>query len=68
MARLQCLILAQLYAIQRADWNDLYQFKSVAVGIALRLGLNMSQKRFVMGALSTETRKKVLWTLYTIDW
>src|SRR5690606_32538908 len=33
-----------------------------------RLGLHQSQKRFSFGALTIETRKKVFWTLYTVDW
>lgn len=68
MVRLQCLLMAQIYAVQRGDWDDLCQFKSTAVGLALRLGLHLSQKRFAMGALTAETRKKVFWTLYTLDW
>jgi hypothetical protein len=65
---LQCLILAQIYCIQKADYSKLQVYKSVATGMSHRLGLHQSQKRFALGALTGETRKKVFWTLYTLDW
>lgn len=46
----------------------LLRYKGSAVALAYRLGLNQSQKRFAFGALTRETRKKVFWTLYTLDW
>ena len=65
---LQCLILAQIYCIQKADYARLQTYKSVAIGLSHRLGLHQSQRRFALGALTGETRKKVFWTLYTLDW
>ncbi|KAI9694633.1 MAG: hypothetical protein M1822_000249 [Bathelium mastoideum] len=64
---LQCLLLAQIYCIQKADYARLQTYKSVAIGLSHRLGLHQSQKRFALGALTGETRKKVFWTLYTLD-
>ncbi|PNY28917.1 Transcriptional activator protein acu-15 [Tolypocladium capitatum] len=65
---LQCLILALLYCTMRADSKRLQHYKSVAVGLSHRLGLHQSQKRFSeFGALTLETRKRVFWTLYTLD-
>ncbi|GJN76325.1 hypothetical protein PLICBS_010437 [Purpureocillium lilacinum] len=67
MSTLQCFILALLYCTMRADNKRLQHYKSVAVGLSHRLGLHQSQKRFSFGALTLETRKKVFWTLYTLD-
>ncbi|SPN97462.1 related to transcription activator protein acu-15 [Cephalotrichum gorgonifer] len=64
---LQCLILALMYCTVRADYKRLQHYKGIAVGLSHRLGLHQSQKRFSFGALTIETRKKVFWTLYTID-
>lgn len=68
MLTLQCLVLALMYCTVRADYKRLQHYKGVAVGLSHRLGLHQSQKRFSFGALTTETRKKVFWTLYTLDW
>lgn len=65
---LQCLILALIYCTVRADYKRLQHYKGIAIGLSHRLGLHQSQKRFSFGALTIETRKKVFWTLYTIDW
>ncbi|OWO97713.1 transcription factor Cys [Marssonina coronariae] len=64
---LQCLVLAIMYCTSKADYTRLQHYKSIAVGLSHRLGLHQSQKRFSFGALATETRKKVFWTLYTLD-
>ncbi|KAH0611070.1 uncharacterized protein H6S33_011497 [Morchella sextelata] len=56
---LQCLVLAQLYCISKGDYARLLQYKSLAVGIVLRLGLNQSQKKFSLGALGGEMRKRM---------
>lgn len=64
---LQCLVLAILYCSMRADYKRLQYYKGVAIGLSHRLGLHQSQKRFSFGALTIETRKKVFWTLYTLD-
>lgn len=68
MSTLQCLILALLYCAIRADNKRVQHFKGLAIGLSHRLGLHQSQKRFSFGALTLETRKKVFWTLYTLDW
>lgn len=68
MNTLQSLILAMMYCMMRADYKRLQHYKGIAVGLSHRLGLHQSQKRFSFGALTTETRKKVFWTLYTLDW
>ncbi|KAH7357825.1 transcriptional activator protein acu-15 [Plectosphaerella cucumerina] len=67
MATLQCLVLALMYCTVRADYKRLQHYKGIAVGLSHRLGLHQSQKRFSFGALTIETRKKVFWTLYTLD-
>ncbi|KAI1462510.1 fungal-specific transcription factor domain-containing protein [Annulohypoxylon moriforme] len=67
MNTLQCLVLALMYCTIRADYKRLQHYKGVAVGLSHRLGLHQSQKRFSFGALTIETRKKVFWTLYTLD-
>ncbi|KAH8671116.1 fungal-specific transcription factor domain-containing protein [Xylariales sp. PMI_506] len=67
MNTLQCLILALMYCSIRADYKRLIHYKGVAVALSHRLGLHQSQKRFSFGALTIETRKKVFWTLYTLD-
>jgi hypothetical protein len=68
MMTLQCLVLALMYCTVRADYKRLQHYKGIAVGLSHRLGLHQSQKRFSFGALTIETRKKVFWTLYTLDW
>ncbi|RGP59378.1 transcriptional activator acu-15 [Fusarium longipes] len=67
MNTLQCLTLALLYCTMRADYKRLQHYKAIAISLSHRLGLHQSQKRFSFGALTTETRKKVFWTLYTLD-
>lgn len=65
---LQCLVLAQIYCLQKADYARLLKYKGLAISLSHRLGLHQSQKRFALGALTSETRKKVFWTLYSLDW
>lgn len=65
---LQCLVLALLYCTVRGDHRSLQHYKSIAVGLSHRLGLHQSQKRLGLGALALETRKRVFWSLYTLDW
>ncbi|KAI0182464.1 fungal-specific transcription factor domain-containing protein [Xylaria flabelliformis] len=67
MHTLQCLVLALVYCTIRADYKRLQHYKAIAVGLSHRLGLHQSQKRFSFGTLTIETRKKVFWTLYTLD-
>lgn len=68
LATLQCLVLALIFCIAKADYNRLQHLKGIAIGLSHRLGLHQSQKRFSFGALTIETRKKIFWTLYTVDW
>lgn len=68
LATLQCLVLAQIYCLLKADYARLLKYKGLAVGLSQRLGLHQSQKGFALGALTCETRKKVFWSLYTVDW
>lgn len=68
LGTLQCLILALIYCIKKGDYLRLQHYKGIAVGLSHRLGLHQSQNRFSLGALTIETRKKVFWTLYTVDW
>ncbi|KAL2266253.1 hypothetical protein VTJ83DRAFT_5605 [Remersonia thermophila] len=67
MMTLQCLLLALMYCSIRADYKRLQHYKGIAIGLSHRLGLHQSQKRFSFGVLTTETRKRVFWTLYTLD-
>ncbi|KAL8946121.1 MAG: hypothetical protein Q9222_007439 [Ikaeria aurantiellina] len=67
LATLQCLVLAQMFCIAKADYNKLLHYKGVAVSLSHRLGLHQSQKRFSLDPLTTETRKRVFWCLYTLD-
>lgn len=53
--------------MQKGDCSQLLTYKALAISLSARLGLHQSQKRFALGTLSCETRKKVFWTLYTID-
>ncbi|MCJ1402994.1 hypothetical protein MMC11_006216 [Xylographa trunciseda] len=67
LSTLQCLVLALIHCIVKGDHSRLMHYKGVAVTLSHRLGLHQSQKRFSFGALTRETRKKVLWSLYTLD-
>lgn len=67
VATLQCLVLAQIFCLLKADYSRLLKYKGLAIGLSQRLGLHQSQKRFALGALTCETRKKVFWSLYTVD-
>lgn len=67
LSTLQCLVLAQIYCMAKGDYNKLLYYTGVAVNLSHRLGMHQSQKRFDFGALTRETRKKVFWTLYTLD-
>lgn len=68
MATLQVLILAQIFCIQKGELTRLLTYKGLATTLSARLGLHQSQQRFALGTLTSETRKKVFWTLYTVDW
>ncbi|PFH55948.1 hypothetical protein XA68_17334 [Ophiocordyceps unilateralis] len=60
---LQCLVLAVLYCTLLGDNRRLQYYKSLAVGLSHRLGLNPGQKRFPVW----RTREMVSLTLYTLD-
>lgn len=68
MATLQVLVLAQIFCIQQGELTRLLTYKGLSTTLSARLGLHQSQKRFALGTLTCETRKKVFWTLYTVDW
>ena len=68
MATLQALLLAQIFCVQKGDLTSLLTYKGLSTTLSARLGLHQSQKRFTLGTLTAETRKKVFWTLYTVDW
>lgn len=68
IATLQSLVLAQIFCLLRADYSRVLKYKGLAVGLSQRLGLHQSQKRFALDALTSETRKKLFWSLYTVDW
>ncbi|EMC99179.1 hypothetical protein BAUCODRAFT_120474 [Baudoinia panamericana UAMH 10762] len=67
MGTLQALVLAQIYCVQQGDLTRLLTYKGLSTTLSARLGLHQSQKRFALGTLTCETRKKVFWTLYTVD-
>ena len=68
MESLQALLLAQIFCVQQGDLKSLLTYKGLSITLSVRLGLHQSQKRFALGTLTCETRKKVFWTLYTVDW
>lgn len=68
LATLQCLLLAQMSCLQNGDYARLLKYKGLATSLSQRLGLHQTQKRFALGTLTCETRKKLFWTLYTLDW
>ena len=68
IASLQCLVLAHIFCLQKGDYTALSRYRGLAVSLAQRLGLQQSQKRYAFGALTRETRKRIFWTLYTLDW
>ena len=63
----QCLVLAQLYCFVSSDYERLAQYKSLCVGIVLRLGLHRAQKDFTNNALLAELDKRVFWCVYCLD-
>lgn len=67
MPTLQALVLAQIFCILQGDYTALLTYKGLSTTLSARLGLHQSQKRFTLGTLTCETRKKVFWTLYTVD-
>lgn len=68
LTTLQCLVLAQVYCLLKGNYSLVLKYKGLAVSLSQRLGLHQPQKGFALGALASETRKKVFWSLYTVDW
>lgn len=68
MATLQALVLAQIFCLQQGDYTSVLTYKGLSTSLSARLGLQQSQNQFHLGTLTRETRKKVFWTLYTVDW
>jgi hypothetical protein len=64
---LQCLVLAQLFCLLKGDNSRLLKYRSIAIGLSQRLGLQQLQKRYSFGPLVAETRKRTFWTQYTLD-
>lgn len=64
---LQCLVLAQIYCMTKADYRDLVRYRALAIGICHQLGLHQSHKQFALDPLTGETRKKVFWCQYALD-
>lgn len=67
LATLQCLLLAQIYCIAKADYQTLLYYRSIAIAMSHRIGVHQSQKQSHFETLTRETRKKVFWTQYTLD-
>jgi hypothetical protein len=67
LATVQCLTLATLYYMMKADYAAMLRYKGHAVSLCERLGLHQAQKRFTFDVLTIETRKKVFWSLFTLD-
>lgn len=68
MVTLQNLLLAQMFYLSTDDHERLHRYRGLAVGLAHCLGLHQPQRRFSLDALTTETRRRVSWCLYTLDW
>ncbi|KAI9670022.1 MAG: hypothetical protein M1831_007058 [Alyxoria varia] len=51
LLNLQCLILAQIFCIQKGDFSKVHLYKALAVGIAQKLGLHRSQESQGIGFL-----------------
>ncbi|KKA30974.1 hypothetical protein TD95_001312 [Thielaviopsis punctulata] len=64
---LRCVLLAMIYCMVRGDHRRLQFYRSIAVSIAMHLGLHHKQRHFSFSALTAESRKKVFWSLYTLD-
>lgn len=64
---LKALILATLYLFAEENYDLLWQYKTLAVGSAYKLGLHRCQKKMKLGPLTTEMRKRVFWSLYVVD-
>ncbi|KAH6871026.1 fungal-specific transcription factor domain-containing protein [Thelonectria olida] len=63
----QCLNLALLCSIVRADYEQCQYYKGIAVGLFYRLGLHQSQVPNSLSQLDIEVRRRAFWTFYTLD-
>ncbi|KNB18362.1 hypothetical protein FOXG_16043 [Fusarium oxysporum f. sp. lycopersici 4287] len=64
---LQCLVLAILCCIIRADDKQIAYYKHIAVNLSNDLGLHTNQGDIRLDTLTNETRKRIFWTLYMLD-
>ena len=64
---LQCLVLAQMYCMTKADYPSLLRYRSLGISVCQQLGLHQSQKNASSSVLAVETRKKVFWCQYVLD-
>ena len=65
---LQCFLLAELYWIAKDDSERLRKCRIITAKLVRRLGLHQSQRRSSLGPLLTESRKRLFWVTFTLDW
>lgn len=65
---LQCLLLAQLFCIHKADIAGLLHYQNSAIALVFRLALHLSQSNEPVSVAVGELRKRLFWTQYTIHW
>lgn len=64
---LQCLGLAILCCIIKGDDKQIAYYKHIAINLSNYLGLHTNQGDIRLDPLASETRKRIFWTLYTLD-
>lgn len=67
LVALQTLVLAIICCISKADYKMLLHHMSNAVALCYRLGLHKSHIHDKADSVHVEIKKKVFWTLYTLD-
>ncbi|KAK9375463.1 fungal-specific transcription factor domain-containing protein [Lipomyces chichibuensis] len=67
LTTLQSLVLAQIDMCTAGQYSDMFQYKMKATGMALRLGLNRSERQFNLSLLEGEMRLRIFWAVYTLD-
>jgi hypothetical protein len=67
LATVQCVSLALLYYMIKGGRSEVVKYRGHAVGLSQRLGLALPQGYFKFDVLTGETRKRVFWSLYTLD-
>jgi hypothetical protein len=65
---LRCLLLAQLYYMQKGDAPETTYYRSLAVGVSQSLGLHLPRSPVSHEAAACEDSQRLFWTLYTFDW